>query len=162
MATRVLIVDDDPRFRALARALLNAAGHTVVAEAADGTQALAALRRVRPDAALLDVQLPDTNGLELARELAANDNTLRILLTSTDPTLVSPTALADTPALAFVPRTNSPSRTSRRGSAADHVLETTPRAPFSPLYFRTRSWRLPSRHDDSAVTQGSKRPFRLA
>ena len=90
MATRVLIVDDDPRFRALARALLHAAGHTVVAEAADQTQALAALRRVRPDAALLDVQLPDTNGRELARERAANDNTLRILLTSTDPNAGQP------------------------------------------------------------------------
>ncbi len=85
MATRVLIVDDDPRFRALARALLHAAGHTVVAEAANGTQALAALRHVRPDAALLDVQLPDTDGLELARALAANDSSLRIILTSTDP-----------------------------------------------------------------------------
>jgi DNA-binding NarL/FixJ family response regulator len=104
MATRVLIVDDDPQFRALARVLLHAAGHTVVAEAADGAHALAALRRVRPDAALVDVQLPDTNGLELARALAGSDSGLRILLTSTDPTLVTSTALADSPALAFVPK----------------------------------------------------------
>jgi CheY-like chemotaxis protein len=104
MATRVLIVDDDPQFRALARALLQAAGHAVVAEAADGAQALAALRRVRPDAALVDVQLPDTSGLELARTLTANDGGLRIILTSTDPTLVTPTALAESPALAFVPK----------------------------------------------------------
>jgi DNA-binding NarL/FixJ family response regulator len=104
MATRVLIVDDDPRFRALARVLLQAAGHTVVAEAADGTQALAALRRVRPDAALVDVQLPDTNGLDLARTLTASDSRVRIMLTSTDPTLVSPAVLADSSALAFVPK----------------------------------------------------------
>lgn len=104
MATRVLIVDDDPQFRALARLLLQAAGHAVVAEAADGVQALAALRHVRPDAALVDVQLPDTNGLELARALTASDNSLRIILTSTDPTLVTHTALADSPALAFVPK----------------------------------------------------------
>jgi CheY-like chemotaxis protein len=104
MRRRILIVDDDPRFRALARALLHAAGHAVVAEAADGAQALAALRRERPDAALVDVQLPETNGLELARALAASDNNLRIILTSADPTLVPPAALKESRALAFVPK----------------------------------------------------------
>src|SRR3954451_2096962 len=57
MPTRVLIVDDDPRFRALARALLQASGYIVAAEAGDAEQALAAARAVRPDAALVDVQL---------------------------------------------------------------------------------------------------------
>jgi DNA-binding NarL/FixJ family response regulator len=102
--TRVLIVDDDPRFRALARALLEASGYTVADEAADGEQALDAARRLRPDAALVDVQLPDTNGLALARRLAESDPGLRIVLTSTDPTLVAPAALAESGALAFVPK----------------------------------------------------------
>lgn len=103
MPTRVLIVDDDPRFCALARALLQASGYIVVAEAADGAEALAAADRVCPDAALVDVQLPDTDGFELARRLAKNDGGLRIVLTSTDPT-ITPAVLAASGARAFVPK----------------------------------------------------------
>jgi CheY-like chemotaxis protein len=102
--TRVMIVDDDPRFRALARTLLEARGYVIVAEAADGAEAIAAAKIVSPDAALLDVQLPDTDGLVLARTLRETGNGLRIILTSTDPTLVSKAALAESPALAFVPK----------------------------------------------------------
>ena len=104
MPARVLIIDDDPRFRALARALLQASGCEVVAEAADGEQALAALRRAAPDAALIDVQLPDTDGVSLARSLADSDGDLRMVLTSTDSTLVPPSALAQCGAIAFVPK----------------------------------------------------------
>ena len=104
MQTRILIVDDDARFRALARTLLGRLGYVIVAEAADGTQALAAARRVRPDAALVDMQLPDIDGLALARRLHKTDDSLRILLTSTDPTLVSPASLAQSGAAAFVPK----------------------------------------------------------
>jgi DNA-binding NarL/FixJ family response regulator len=104
MRTRVLIVDDDARFRALARAFLEASGYAVVAEAADGAQALAAARRIHPDAAVVDVQLPDTDGPALARRLAESDYGLRIVLTSTDPTLVAAATLAESGALAFVPK----------------------------------------------------------
>jgi two-component system nitrate/nitrite response regulator NarL len=99
-----MIVDDDPRFRALARTLLEAHGYLIVAEAADGAEALAAAKLVLPDAALLDVQLPDTDGLLLARGLRETGNDLRIILTSTDPTLVPQAALAESQALAFVPK----------------------------------------------------------
>jgi DNA-binding NarL/FixJ family response regulator len=104
MCTRVLIIDDDARFRALARALLEASGYTVVGEAADGEQALEAARRLRPDAALLDVQLPDTDGFALARRLADAHHALRILLTSTDPTLGARVPRLDGRAVAFVPK----------------------------------------------------------
>jgi DNA-binding NarL/FixJ family response regulator len=104
MTMSVLIVDDDARFRALARALLQASGYTVAAEAPDGEQALVAARRVHPDAALIDLQLPDTNGFALARRLADASHGLSILLTSTDPTLATPAALAGSGALAFVPK----------------------------------------------------------
>jgi len=53
------------------------------AEATDGAQALAAAGRVRPDTALVDVQLPDIDGLTLARRLHQTDGSLRIVLTST-------------------------------------------------------------------------------
>jgi DNA-binding NarL/FixJ family response regulator len=102
MSARVLIIDDDGRFRALARTLLEARGCEVVAEAADRAEALHASRRVRPDAALVDIGLPDTNGFALARELISQAPGLRVLLTSTDPTLVTRRALTASGALAFV------------------------------------------------------------
>jgi DNA-binding NarL/FixJ family response regulator len=100
--TRFLIVDDDARFRALARAGLERSGYAVVAEAADGAQALLAARRVRPDAALVDVQLPDTDGFSLSRQLVDTNNSVRVVLTSTDPTLATPRALAASGAQGFV------------------------------------------------------------
>ena len=101
MAARILIIDDDGRFRALARTLLEAQGCEVV-EAADRTEALAASRRFSPDAALVDIGLPDTNGFALARELIGDAPGLRVLLTSTDSTLVTRSAVTDSGALAFV------------------------------------------------------------
>jgi DNA-binding response OmpR family regulator len=77
----VLIVDDDPVFRDLARELLTAAGFDELSEAAGVAEARAAVARRRPDAVLLDVHLPDGDGLALARELRA---VARVLLTSTD------------------------------------------------------------------------------
>jgi CheY-like chemotaxis protein len=102
MPTRILIVDDDARFRALARALLEASGHAVVGEAADGEHALAAVRRVHPNAVLVDVQLPDSTGFALARRLMDDERGVRIVLTSTDPTLGGAAVVADCGAVAFV------------------------------------------------------------
>jgi DNA-binding NarL/FixJ family response regulator len=86
------------------RALLEARGHAVVGEAADGEQALAAARRLHPDTALVDVQLPDTTGFALARRLIDGNRGVRIVLTSTDPTLGAVAAIADSGAVAFVPK----------------------------------------------------------
>jgi CheY-like chemotaxis protein len=100
----VLIVDDDPDFRRLAGALLRAGGYEVVAEAADGAEALAAAARLHPDAALVDVQLPDTDGAALATRLVESDRRLRVVLTSTDATIIPRSAFAASGALAFVPK----------------------------------------------------------
>ena len=83
MATSVLIVDDHPSFRASARMLLECEGYVVVGEAADGRTALEAVRELRPDLVLLDVQLPDIDGPEVAARLAeANGASPAIILTS--------------------------------------------------------------------------------
>jgi DNA-binding NarL/FixJ family response regulator len=66
MALTVLIVDDHPSFRASARVLLEAEGFDVIGEAADGTSGIAEAKRLRPDLVLLDVQLPDIDGFEVA------------------------------------------------------------------------------------------------
>jgi CheY-like chemotaxis protein len=71
MRPSVLIVDDHAAFRAAARELLEAEGFRVVGEAADGAAALTAIVELQPDVVLLDVQLPDLNGFDVADRLAA-------------------------------------------------------------------------------------------
>jgi DNA-binding NarL/FixJ family response regulator len=78
----VLIVDDHAGFRATARKLLVARGFDVVGEAADGAQALEAAAQLRPDIVLLDVQLPDIDGFEIAARLTSNGQRPDVVLTS--------------------------------------------------------------------------------
>ena len=84
MATTVLIVDDHPSFRATARVLLESEGYEVVGEAQDGESALLAAAELRPEVVVLDVQLPDLDGFEVARRLLgrANGSGPAIVLTS--------------------------------------------------------------------------------
>jgi DNA-binding NarL/FixJ family response regulator len=78
----VLIVDDHDGFRAGARALLEADGFEVVGEAADGAAALEAVRRLRPQVVLLDVQLPGIDGFEVAERLATEVDPPAVVLIS--------------------------------------------------------------------------------
>jgi CheY-like chemotaxis protein len=83
MAPRVLIVEDQSEFRRLARALLEVDGFVVVGEAADVRGALALMRVLSPDVVLVDVRLPDGNGLELARAIRDLPAPPAVVLTST-------------------------------------------------------------------------------
>ena len=80
--TTVLIIDDHAGFRVQARALMEADGFSVVGEAVDGTAGLEAARTLRPDLVLLDIGLPDTEGFEIARELALTGPPPLVVLTS--------------------------------------------------------------------------------
>lgn len=82
MATTVLIVDDHEAFRASARLLLESEGFQVVGEAADGGSAIEQTTSLAPDLILLDVQLPDINGLEVANRLAGTDGAPAVILIS--------------------------------------------------------------------------------
>ena len=87
MRTTVLIVDDHAGFRRFARRLLEDSGYVVVGEAADGESACAAADRLRPDAVLLDLLLPDTSGIDILKRVKDNKYlkaTPVVVLTTTD------------------------------------------------------------------------------
>ena len=69
MGRRLLIVDDHEGFRASARRILEAHGFEVVGEAEDGESAVALATELRPEVVLLDLQLPDIDGFEVAAQL---------------------------------------------------------------------------------------------
>ena len=73
----MLVVEDDQDMRALLRRLLTRAGYRVV-EAPDGSAALACLQATTPDLVLLDVLLPDLDGLEVARWIRAEPTVARL------------------------------------------------------------------------------------
>jgi len=78
----VLIVDDHPSFRASARLMLESEGYDVVGEAADGSAALRAVADLRPELVVLDVQLPDMDGFEVARRLTGGGGGPVVILVS--------------------------------------------------------------------------------
>jgi CheY-like chemotaxis protein len=81
----VLIVDDAPGFRRVARELLEQRGYIVAGEADCAAAALEAAERLAPDAVLLDVRLPDGHGFEVAARLTRAESPPAVLLVSVDP-----------------------------------------------------------------------------
>jgi len=100
----VLIVDDHPSFRSAARALLQAAGYDVVGEAENGASAIAAAERSRPDVVLLDVRLPDVDGFEVGRQLAAMERPPVVVLTSSHAVSSFRRRLEANPSFGFIPK----------------------------------------------------------
>jgi CheY-like chemotaxis protein len=102
-AAAILVVDDHDGFRVFARKMLEAAGFTVT-EAATGAQATEAVRAVRPGLVLLDIQLPDCDGFEVARQLAAQGDSPVVVLTSTRDASDYGGLIAASPAAGFLPK----------------------------------------------------------
>jgi DNA-binding NarL/FixJ family response regulator len=82
MPSTVLIVDDHAGFRRAARALLEAEGYEVVGESGTGSEALEAADRAQPTVVLLDIGLPDIDGIRVAALLTAADRSRAVVLTS--------------------------------------------------------------------------------
>jgi DNA-binding NarL/FixJ family response regulator len=98
----VLIVDDDEHFRRIVRALLETDGFEVVGEAADGESAIVEAERLQPELVLLDIQLPDVDGFEVAARLAAVSNPPTVVLTSSRDASAYRRRLRQSAARAFV------------------------------------------------------------
>ncbi len=77
---RVVLIDDDPDLRQLIKLSLEFAAGWEVIPAANGSEGLEAVRAVRPDAALVDVMMPDMDGYEVCRQLKADEVTAGIPL----------------------------------------------------------------------------------
>ena len=76
---RVLLVDDHEIVRAGLRSVLTDAGIEITGEAATVTEAIGAAKRLEPDMVLLDVRLPDGNGVEACREIRATHPATKVL-----------------------------------------------------------------------------------
>lgn len=101
---RVLIVDDHPSFRSLAREVLEAGGYEVVGEAESGAAAIAATREQAPDVVLLDVQLPDMTGFDVCKEICTNGSAPAVVLVSSRDAGDYGGAIADCKARGFIPK----------------------------------------------------------
>lgn len=104
VGTRCLIVDDNPRFLVAARNLLEMQGFTVVGVATNQSEAMAIAAAHRPDVALVDVDLGEENGLDVARALAASDVGVPVILISAYGEPEIQDMLEDSPALGFLPK----------------------------------------------------------
>ena len=86
MTVQVLLADDQAMVRSGFRLILESQpGITVAAEAADGIQAVALARELRPDVCLVDIRMPGQDGIEVTRALAGPDiaDTLRVVIVTT-------------------------------------------------------------------------------
>jgi DNA-binding NarL/FixJ family response regulator len=104
----VLVVDDDPDFRGLAVRIIAAAGGVAIAQADTVALAIETAMLVRPSAALVDVGLPDGDGITLAGQLRALPWRPRVVLTSTDPDAATDDDLRTSGADAFIPKDELP------------------------------------------------------
>ena len=102
--TSVLIVDDDRGFGRAATEMLTDRGYRVLGQATTVTEALVRCDQLGPDAVLLDVRLPDGDGVLLAEMLRARPDRPRVLLTSTDRNAVSQAMLRHSGASGFLPK----------------------------------------------------------
>ena len=79
---RILIVDDEVFYRNALRDMIGRIGFTVVAEAADGREAVRMFLAHRPHVVIMDVYMPGKNGIDATREMIALDKNARVLTSS--------------------------------------------------------------------------------
>lgn len=118
---RILLVDDDAAFRATATRLLERMGHDVRA-AAGGREAYAALRTAPVDLVLLDVYMPDEDGIEVIRHLSVEFPGTRVIVASGGGALPSEITLSLAERLGALATLAKPFTTSQLEQAIGRVL----------------------------------------
>ena len=82
MPTRIVLADDEAIIRMDLKEMLTSLGYVVVGEAGDGRTAVNVAREVRPDLVIMDVQMPDLDGIAAAEEMATEQIAPVLLLTA--------------------------------------------------------------------------------
>ena len=101
-AVRCLIVDDSPVFVHAAGHLLQHQGITIVGVASTSEEALRRFAELRPDVTLVDVELGDENGFDVAEQLAATGARAPVIMVSTHPAEPFADMIAASPAVGFI------------------------------------------------------------
>jgi DNA-binding NarL/FixJ family response regulator len=84
MPTEIVVVDDQELMRLGFRTVINSQPDLkVIGEAADGAQAITAARVLRPDLILMDIRMPDVDGLQAARQIIREEPLAKIILITT-------------------------------------------------------------------------------
>jgi CheY-like chemotaxis protein len=109
MALRFLIVDDNAHFLGVARDLLESEGMIVVGVASTSAAALRLARQLKPDVLLIDVDLGEESGFDLAQCLAADEDR-RVVLISAYPESEFADLIAASPAVGFVAKSDLSAR----------------------------------------------------
>jgi two-component system chemotaxis response regulator CheY len=81
-ARTIMIVEDEYFFRELLRDILEKEGFSVIAEAADGLEGIEKYRLLRPDLTIMDIFMPEKNGIDATREIVSGDADAKILICS--------------------------------------------------------------------------------
>ena len=114
MRLTVLVVDDHAEFRTSARALLEADGFDVVGEVGTGVEALAAVGTLGPDVVLLDVRLPDLDGISVAESMALLPESPLVVLVSSRDGAAYGARLLDAPVRGFLAKSDLSGASLRR------------------------------------------------
>lgn len=104
MRRRVLVIDDNTAFRGAVSQLLESGGFVVVAGAATGASGVQLAREHEPDLAIVDVQLRDTDGFDVAEQLAGLNPAPWVILTSSLDSSDFGALVTDSSALGFIPK----------------------------------------------------------
>ena len=104
MRRRILVIDDNTAFRGAVSQLLERGGLVVVAGAATGASGVQLARDHEPDLVIVDVQLSDTDGFDVAEQLAGLDPAPHVILTSSLDSSDFGALVTSSPALGFVPK----------------------------------------------------------
>lgn len=102
MDVRCIIVDDNPGFLSTASKLLDRQGVSVVGVATSSAEALKCVRQLRPDVAVVDLQLGEESGFRLAEQIANGPVPARVILTSTHSESEYGELIAASPVLGFI------------------------------------------------------------